>query len=299
MGPKKQTEDRKNSQSKIDKHFEHGAESIEAGLAEEINKKLDLLASKDFIEQKFKEVITEKILSEAIDKLKKELFEHVKSEVNKVQQVYSDIQARMVETESDMEIIKSKVADQKVEIDKLCDEEARMKLENKKLKDLLREREHQMWVQGVEVNDLEQYSRRNNLRIYGVDDRNLREAPEETAQKLIALFRDKLELDITTKDIDIAHRMGKFSPTANRPIVCRMVARTNTLKVMHARRKCKGSQIIIREDLTRRNIKLLERVSALNCVKSAWSDNGKIVAMLQSGAKRNVDHKTDLSRLDQ
>lgn len=297
MGPKKQ-EERKSSQTKLDKHLEQSCDNVETGLAEEINRKLDKLASKEFIEKKFKEVITEKILNEAIEQLKKELFEQVQKEVCKVQQLCKETQSRMADTENEVETLKSQISDQKVEVDRICEEERRIKEENRKLKDLLREREHQMWTQGMELNDLEQYSRRNNLRVYGVDDRNFHETPEETAQKLVSLFRDKLELDISAKDIDIAHRLGKFSPTSNRPIVCRMVARTNTLKIIRERRKCKGSRVIIREDLTRRNAKLLEKVSALDFVKSAWSDNGKIVAMLQNGSKTTVDHKTDLSRLN-
>lgn len=300
MGPKKQ-EDRRTSQSKLEKHFEASVGALgsgDAALAEEINKKLDKLASTEFIEAKFREVITEKVLNEAIGQLKRELFEHVRREVGKIQQLYTEMKSRVAEAEKEVEVMKSQVSDQRAEIDKICEEEARIQVECRKVKDLLKEREQQMWAQGMELNDIEQYSRRNNLRIYGIDDRNFRETPEETAQKLVSLFHDKLDLDLSVKDIDIAHRMGRFSQTANRPIVCRMVQRVNALKVMRARRKCKGTRVIIREDLTRRNAKLLEKVTALECVKTAWSDNGKVVVMLQNGSKKKVDHNTDLSRLD-
>jgi len=49
--------------------------------------------------------------------------------------------------------------------------------------------------------------------------------------------------------IDDAHRLGRPNPTKPRPIIFRLVLRTDRYRIWDARRKLKGSGIIIGEDL--------------------------------------------------
>ena len=77
----------------------------------------------------------------------------------------------------------------------------------------------------IQHNDLEQYTRSNNIRIYGIDDRNKDETAEETTGIVIKFCSDKLGIDLRDKDIDIAHRLEKFQTDGNRPVICRFVTR--------------------------------------------------------------------------
>ena len=290
MGPKKpNVEEKKKRQSssveeefqpKIDEQFCAQPSRKEM---EEIMCKLDKLASKEFIES-------------TMCTLKTDLVEHVRVEVNKIHSIVKAVESRTAKVEKGLELTKNVISDQET---RLSTAERTCKLvqeENKKLKEQIKEREKVLQVKSKEINNLEQYTRRNSVRIYGIDDRNPRESVQETAEKVLNMCRDKLEMDFSVAEIDIAHRLGRFSVEGNRPILCKFISRQNVLKVLQSRRKCKGTGIVIREDLTQANIKLLEKVNQLSGIKQAWSEQGKIIALLQDGTRKMVvDQDTDLS----
>ena len=70
-----------------------------------------------------------------------------------------------------------------------------------------------------EVDDLEQYTRRTNVRIYGVA-----EQPEENTDNLaVDFFKSELNVDVASNDISRSHRVGKKSGAKPRPIEYRSV----------------------------------------------------------------------------
>jgi hypothetical protein len=143
---------------------------------------------------------------------------------------------------------------------------------------------------------LEQYSRNSSVRIYGIDDRVKNESEETSCSLVINKLNDKLNINIKPADVDIAHRIGQFRADGNRPIICKFVSKEIKRKVVRQRRQLKGTAIVIREDLTAKNAKLLENASATDGVKNAWSDEGKIIALLHNGKKIRLDIHSDLSR---
>ena len=152
----------------------------------------------------------------------------------------------------------------------------------------------------IQMNDLEQYTRSNNIRIYGLDDRNKEKTAEETTRVVLNFLSNKLDIDLRDSDIDIAHRLGKFLKEGNRPVICRFASRLNKMRVMKNRRLLKRSVYVIKEDLTYKKQKLLQYVSEVENVKTAWSDQGKIIALLEAeegeeSPKVMVTLKTDLS----
>ena len=56
-----------------------------------------------------------------------------------------------------------------------------------------------------QVDDQEQYSRRNCLLLHGIDE----DQDESTDAKVINIVKDKLEIEISASDIDRSHRIGK------------------------------------------------------------------------------------------
>ena len=74
--------------------------------------------------------------------------------------------------------------------------------------------------------DLEQYGRRNNIRISGIKDSSTRpETSENTLNKMVELLRSKLKIDITEADIDVTHRLGNFNADRNRRVLVKFVSR--------------------------------------------------------------------------
>lgn len=67
--------------------------------------------------------------------------------------------------------------------------------------------------------DAENRSRRDNLIFYGISDTSSTETFAESEQLVIELCRDKLQINVNTREIERAHRLGRFSQHGCRPII--------------------------------------------------------------------------------
>ena len=86
-----------------------------------------------------------------------------------------------------------------------------------------------------EVDDLEQYTRRTNVRIYGVA-----EQPEENTDNLaMGFFKSELNVDVASYDISRSHRVGKKSGAKPRPIIVLFTKHNTKVAVMSRRRVLK------------------------------------------------------------
>ncbi|KAK7484103.1 hypothetical protein BaRGS_00024715 [Batillaria attramentaria] len=152
------------------------------------------------------------------------------------------------------------------------------------------------------VNDLEQYGRRNNVRILGVPESK----GEDCEKQVLDIFRKNLRLrDMGNMDIEAAHRVGQHpqsqrgpqqkSPKA-RPIIVRFVNRKAADTVLYNRRMLKGTAFVITEDLTRANFALLNYCWDHPEVDDAWSKRGAIYAKRGSRI-RKIECKSDLPDL--
>lgn len=150
----------------------------------------------------------------------------------------------------------------------------------------------------AELNDLEQYSRRNNIQIFGVPEDSSDENCEKIAMKILA---QNLQVEVNPTDIEAAHRVGKKIPerTNPRPVIVRFVNRKDRDRVMMNKRKLKGSRLFVTEDLTRKNLVLLNEVKKMECVDRAWSFNGNITCVMKDKEKVRVNLSTDLASLSQ
>ena len=90
-----------------------------------------------------------------------------------------------------------------------------------------------------EVDDLEQYTRRTNVRIYGVA-----EQPEENTDNLaVDFFKSELNVDVALNDINRSHRVGKKSGAKPRPIIVRFTKHNTKVAFMSRRRVLKRPSI--------------------------------------------------------
>ncbi|GFS27283.1 hypothetical protein ElyMa_005253800 [Elysia marginata] len=143
-------------------------------------------------------------------------------------------------------------------------------------------------------NTLEQYTRTNNIRIFGVKDTFKHESAEETEQIVIKLIKKHLNINIEEKDIDSVHRLGIFKNGSDRAIIVRFLSRKTATKILANRRRLKGTGVALAEDLTRTNLDRLYKVKALEGVKSAWSKKGTIYACGQNGKILKFEPKCSL-----
>lgn len=128
-------------------------------------------------------------------------------------------------------------------------------------------------------NHNEQYSRRWLVRVFGVKE----ETDESCTDKVLHLFNETLKITppITPSDLEAAHRIGPIrrdDDTRPRPIIVRFARRDRRYDVLSKRRDLENTGFSIFEDITRRNLLLLNRLRNSPELESSWYVNGKVKA---------------------
>ncbi|XP_021357824.1 uncharacterized protein LOC110453266 [Mizuhopecten yessoensis] len=159
-----------------------------------------------------------------------------------------------------------------------------------KLEQHLVESEDRQCEQDNKLNDLEQYGRKNTIRIVGLEDSNRNETDEECVEKIVKFVYDKLNVTIVEADIDIAHRLGVYQRGKPRNIICKFTHRIRKFKIIKQRKLLKGTRCFIMEDLTRINQQRLKEAFELRCVEISWSTDGKLFVLLKNGEKRRIQY---------
>lgn len=147
----------------------------------------------------------------------------------------------------------------------------------------------------TEQNDLQQYSRRWNLRVFRVPEQQ-NESADDCVKKVVQIFTDSVGVKTTQGDVEVAHRMGQRSGAQARPILVRFFDRRKKDDILCNRRKLKNKGIIIGEDLTHTNYQLLKRAMGHSATMSVWSANGKIFAKVKNGRVLKLSIHSNLDK---
>ncbi|CAH3172439.1 unnamed protein product, partial [Porites lobata] len=145
-----------------------------------------------------------------------------------------------------------------------------------------------------EVDDLEQYTRRTNVRIYGVA-----EQPEENTDNLaVDFFKSELNVDVASNDISRSHRVGKKSGAKPRLIIVRLTKHNTKVAVMSRRRVLKEHKrpFNLQEDLTinrREILKYLNKDIEEGIVSKVWTVDG-VICFRPSGDSSVIERCTSL-----
>ncbi|KAI8479481.1 hypothetical protein Bbelb_111890 [Branchiostoma belcheri] len=155
----------------------------------------------------------------------------------------------------------------------------------------------------VSINALEQYTRRNSLRIRGIPEVN-KETGEMCVHKVVNFCRVKLGLDLQPQCIDRAHRVGTRKENATRLMLVKFVSWQDRNRVFRARSKLKGKRdeqdkpLLVLADLTRQNMSIFSAaLSAKNKgrIRDTWVDaNCRIMITLMDKTTKNIDCVEDL-----
>lgn len=130
------------------------------------------------------------------------------------------------------------------------------------------------------VEQLEQFSRLNNLRLYGIPEQE----NENTDQTVIDICRNKLNINLSPNHIDISHRL-KTQVNGIRPILVRLVNRSTKKNIFNKKSKLKGSKIVIKEDLIHSKLLLLKDAQKCVPLKSIWTNDCKIFVKIDNKIK--------------
>lgn len=131
------------------------------------------------------------------------------------------------------------------------------------------------------MDSLEQYSRRQCLRFYGV----VEDKKEDVETKVLDVIKNKLNLsEITSMHIDRCHRSGKTpdasdqkrSKNKSRPILVKFVSYKQRQLIYRNKKLLKATGIVIREDLTKVRLSLLHNVIEKFGYQNVWTEDGTI-----------------------
>ena len=143
----------------------------------------------------------------------------------------------------------------------------------------------------------EQYSRRNCLLLHGVS-----EEQTDSDKAVLSVCNGKLGLQLTSDCIDRSHRLGHTHNNGSsngkpRPIIVKLKSYDARRSIFGAKRKLKGTRLVITENLTKQRMELLRKARTVDEVKSTWTIDGRIICLLTSGRKETIVHERDLVNL--
>lgn len=122
------------------------------------------------------------------------------------------------------------------------------------------------------IENQEQYSRRSNIRIYGVPEVQ----SENPYKRVVEVCREHLGVDIEERDIDVCHRL-KTSNGATGTILVRFCRRYVRNLVFSNKKRLKGTKIVIREDLTKQRATVYRRACEKFSSRNVWTSDGRII----------------------
>lgn len=148
------------------------------------------------------------------------------------------------------------------------------------------------------VDNAEQYSRRNCLRVTG-----LPESENENTDDLILNLARSIDVELTVQDIDRSHRLGRpISGVSPRPrdIIVKFISYRSRAKFYKNRVLTKGRGhrgVFINEHLTKSRGRLLylaRRLVKSRQLKSAWTSDGVVLVKHIDDSVHRLSRETDL-----
>ena len=145
--------------------------------------------------------------------------------------------------------------------------------------------------QAYEHEELMQYNRRSNLKIYnlpevGTGERG--ETEQETALAVVKLCREELGCELSERDISIAHRLNKTNDGKERSIIVKFVRRSDRNVVIRHRRALKGKSVVIADDLSPFFMKMFFDFKDIVGKKNVWSVEGQIFVKIRGRVTKVV-----------
>ena len=165
-----------------------------------------------------------------------------------------------------------KIETQEKEISDLKAESSQIKIENRRLND-------NVFDLMVDIEELEQYGRRNSLRFHNVP--ITKEELNKTDDKIVDICKQHLKIDITPDDINRSHIIGKIHHEGSCQLICRFRNWKIKNQIFKQKKQLKSNanKIYITEDLTRYRQQLVSKIQIARKerrIDSFWTNDGRI-----------------------
>ena len=140
-----------------------------------------------------------------------------------------------------------------------------------------------------ELDELDQYGRRNSLLFHGIP-----ETEKDTTEAVLTVCHRSLGLRIDSQYVDRSHRLGQIHEDAtrkSRPIIVKFTSYGPRNDIFKTKCKLKGSKTMITKNLTKRRSELLKKTRDMRGITTSWSIDGRIVCLLENGREATVTTK--------
>ena len=144
----------------------------------------------------------------------------------------------------ELAVLKDKVKCLEEKVNSLEHEVNHVKSENVDIKAELQEKADQ----------LEQHSRRNNLRIFGI----VESLNENTEDVFVKIIQDNLNIVIPNESIEKCHRIGFPHKDKKRPVLVKFMNHKLKEAIFYQKKLLKGTGISIGEDLTKHRVSTVQ-----------------------------------------
>ena len=132
------------------------------------------------------------------------------------------------------------------------------------------------------------YSRRNNLKLFGIREMGRQgrgESVFDTLRVVLDFLNNRLQVRVSEQDICICHRLGDFEEGRHRTIIVKFVRRLTRVRILQQRHLLKRSGIVIAEDLSPETNRLFFELRDAIGAGNVWTRDGKIFANTPEGPK--------------
>ncbi len=169
-------------------------------------------------------------------------------------------------------------------------------LELESIKSHLNQQENMLKKAFQATNANAQYSRRNNIRIFG-----LKKGPhphEDCPESVCDFLNKNLDMNLEKKDIGAAHRLPRKVNGASSepdPVIVRFNDRATRDNVIRNRRNLRDKSVKIKDDLTQANSGLLNRAFNHPQIEYAYFFNGKVFAVSKDYYRFQIDILDDIN----
>ena len=152
------------------------------------------------------EVFADGLNSPELAKLLVYLLRNIEAQVKDLFKVNEETNISQIKVTEPLDVLSKKIDELETEVK---NKDEKIQLSENVVQILEEERESQ----GKEIDDLEQYSRRNCLLLNGVVETNA----ECTDDIIIKRYAEELRIDVKQEDFDRGHRLGKVKRNDNKP----------------------------------------------------------------------------------
>ena len=158
------------------------------------------------------------------------------------------------------------------------------------LRNEIRDLKSELAIVRRKCNENEQYSRRANIRIFGIPE----DKGEDCMKKTLAFLNEQLGLTFKESDIDRVHRVGRPRMNATRAMIVKFMACRSKVQVLKIKKmKIAGKKIYINEDLTYCNLRHLQQAREEHKDCPVWTIDGKVFFRTEAGRSEHVPNDTD------